>query len=1009
MSTAEIANYIVELNRTYQTGNATEHSYRPALQRFLETILKAKKLPKLDALQITNEPKRIDCGAPDYIVTRKDIPVGYIEAKDIGIDLNSKANKEQFDRYKQTLSNIIFTDYLDFHFYRNGEFKESVRIGEVKGDKIVPIKDSTDKFDILIMQFGHAEAESISSPNALAKIMATKARMMARVIENVLSKPNDNCTLSEQMAIFKKVLIHDITPKIFADVYAQTIAYGMFVARLRHKGQREFSREEAAKLIPKTNPFLRQLFQSIAGYDLDERISWIVDDLAEAFKATDVEMVMAGFGEDTQQTDTMIHFYEDFLSAYDPALRKSRGVWYTPQAVVNFIVRAVDEILQKEFNLSKGLADTSKIKIKIKEDKKDENDKAVEKIEEVHKVQILDPAAGTGTFLAETVNQIYAKFKKQAGMWQGYVEEHLIPRLNGFELLMAPYTMAHVKLDWLLSQTGFEITEDANQRLRIYLTNSLENHDSDKEKIKIPFASWIAQEVNEANVIKNDVPVMVVLGNPPYSVSSSNNSDWINDLLNDYKQGLNERNIQPLSDDYIKFIRCGQHFIEKNGSGILAYVSNSSFIDGVIHRKMRENLLIGFDKIYILDLHGSSKKKEVCPDGSKDENIFDIQQGVSINIFVKTGYKKASKMSKVFHCDLYGRRTEKYEFLLNNTLRTIEWQELNFNDENLFFVPKDFGLKEEYDNGFRIDKLFPINSSGVTTHDDANLVNFSPFAENNQTYTYRPFDIRYVNYDLKRVERHRIEVMKHFLRGKNQCLVIGRQGQVVGSMPWNLVFVSSNIVDRNMYYRGGGLIFPIYLYPEQADLINTLRSPNVDYQIIENLSKTIKLEFEAEKTDNTKKFAPIDILDYIYAVLHNPSYREKYKEFLKIDFPRIPYPETAKQFRKLTKLGEKLRRLHLMESVEPKQGMADYPIRGNNEVDKPRYENGRVYINNAQYFDKVPQEAWEFYIGGYQPAQKWLKDRKGRKLEFEDIEHYQKIVFVLRETGRVMSEIEEME
>ncbi|MCL2218909.1 MAG: adenine specific DNA methyltransferase, partial [Chitinispirillia bacterium] len=320
MTSTEITKYIADLNRTYQTGNATEHSYRPALQRFLEDTLKAQKLPKLDALQITNEPKRIDCGAPDYIATRNDIPVGYIEAKDIGdADLSGKkANKEQFDRYKQTLGNIIFTDYLDFHFYRNGEFTESVRIGEVKDGKIVPVKDSADKFDTLISQFGHAEAQSITSSDALATIMAAKARLMAGVIENVLSKPGGDSALAEQMEAFKNVLIPDITPKVFADVYAQTIAYGMFVARLHHKSTREFSREEAAKLIPKTNPFLRQLFQNIAGYDLDERIRWIVDDLAEAFKATDVEMVMAGFGEDTQQNDPMIHFYEDFLSAYDP-------------------------------------------------------------------------------------------------------------------------------------------------------------------------------------------------------------------------------------------------------------------------------------------------------------------------------------------------------------------------------------------------------------------------------------------------------------------------------------------------------------------------------------------------------------------------------------------------------------------------------------------------------------------------------------------------------------------
>ena len=1053
MTTAEIANYIVELNRTYQTGNATEHSYRPALQRFLENILKAKKLPKLDALQITNEPKRIDCGAPDYIAARNDIPVGYIEAKDIGIDLNSKANKEQFDRYKQTLNNIIFTDYLDFHFYRNGEFKESIRIGEVKGDKIVPIKDSADKFNILIMQFGNSEAQSITSPNELAKIMAVKARMMARIIESVLSKSDDDCALAEQMAAFKKVLIHDITPKIFADVYAQTIAYGMFVARLRHKGPHGFSRDEAAKLIPKTNPFLRQLFNNITGINLDERICWIVDDLAEAFKVTDVQMVMAGFGEDTQQTDPMIHFYEDFLSAYDPALRKSRGVWYTPQAVVNFIVRAVDEILQKEFNLPKGLADTSKIKIKIKEDKKDENgnDKTVETIKEVHKVQILDPAAGTGTFLAETVNQIYAKFKKQAGMWQGYVEEHLIPRLNGFELLMAPYTMAHVKLDWLLTQTGFETTGD--QRLRVYLTNSLEKHHLETGT---PFAQFLAKEANEANGIKRDTPVMVVLGNPPYSGESQNKSDWIMELMGDYKKEpnselpLQERNSKWINDDYCKFIRLGQFFVDKNSEGILAYINNHSFIDNPTFRGMRWNLMKSFHKIYIIDLHGNAKKKEVCPDGSKDENVFDIQQGVSINIFVKTGRKEKDALAEVYHFDLYGNREEKYDYLSDNNFPKIPFTKLKPSTPEYFFVPKDYGVKGEYEKGFRIQELFMVNSVGIVTAKDAIFVNdkkdellknikehfnIIPNESLVQRINYRPFDDQFVYYDTGMIERAREKVMLHFLKGENVGLVVSKRNRQIST---GYVSVTSKIADFHILdnAQDSTSVFPLYLYPETNNCFDEKRRPNLNETIVNEISQRTELRFTEKDDDEEEEeknyshlekyrssstvfavsekrapfkygvFSPIDIFDYIYAVLHSPAYREKYKEFLKIDFPRIPYPETAKQFRKLAKLGEKLRRLHLMENVEPKQGVANYPISGSNDVDKPYYDGNRVYINSAQYFDKVPQEAWEFYIGGYQPAQKWLKDRRGRKLEFEDIEHYQKIVLVLRETGRVMREIE---
>ncbi len=406
----------------------------------------------------------------------------------------------------------------------------------------------------------------------------------------------------------------------------------MFAARLHDPSLDSFTRQEAADLIPKTNPFLRRLFQYVAGYDLDDRIKWIVDDLADIFRATNVADLLKDFGKATRQTDPIIHFYETFLSEYDPALRKSRGVWYTPEPVVNFIVRAVNDILITEFGLPQGLADNSKTKVTVKIPTHDKRYTAGQREyeQEVHKVQILDPAAGTGTFLAEVVKQVYKKFEGQQGSWSNYVEDHLIPRLNGFEILMASYAMAHLKLDLLLSETGYVPKKE--QRFRVYLTNSLEEYHPDTGTL---FANWLSTEANEANHVKRDTPVMVVLGNPPYSVSSSNKSQWIESLTADYKKDLNERNIQPLSDDYIKFIRFGEYFINKTGEGILAYISNNSFIDGIIHRQMRKHLMESFDKIYILDLHGNAKKKETAPDGGKDENVFDIMQGVSINIFVK--------------------------------------------------------------------------------------------------------------------------------------------------------------------------------------------------------------------------------------------------------------------------------------------------------------------------------------------------------------------------------------
>jgi len=597
-----IQQYLSKVETLYKTGNAREHSYRGDLQNLIMAILP-------DVL-VTNEPARVQCGAPDYVLTRKDIPVGYIEAKDIGVDLGSKILKEQFDRYKSGLSNLIFTDYMDFHFYKDGELTTKIAIAKIENGVILPLNENFEQFTELIKNFSLTVSQSIKSPTKLAQMMAGKAKLMASVIEkslNIDDQQEHRSQLKSQMLSFQQMLIHDIDNKAFADIYSQTIAYGMFAARYHDPTLPTFSRMEAAELIPKSNPFLRKLFQDIAGFDLDIRLTWIVDELVNIFLASDVAHIMKNFGKSTKQEDPVVHFYETFLGEYNPALRKARGVWYTPQPVVNFIVRAVDDILKTEFDLPQGLADTSKIKIKKKAvtqtKGKDAKIKEVETEVEVHKVQILDPATGTGTFLAEVVKHIYKKFEGQQGIWSKYVTNDLIPRLNGFELLMASYAMAHLKMDMLLTETGYKPTDD--QRFRIFLTNSLEEAHPDTATL---FSSWLSDEADQANAIKRDSPVMVVIGNPPYSVSSTNKSPWIESLTADYKKDMKERNIQPLSDDYIKFIRFGQHFIDKNGEGILAYISNNSFIDGKIHRQMRKHLLESFDKIYVLDLHGNTGK-----------------------------------------------------------------------------------------------------------------------------------------------------------------------------------------------------------------------------------------------------------------------------------------------------------------------------------------------------------------------------------------------------------------
>ncbi len=986
-----ISTYIKEINQLYQTGLTTEHSFRPALQRLLHDCT---------GCTVINEQSHIDCGAPDLTLLSKQLPIAYIEAKDLEDgDLDGrKKNKEQFDRYKASLDTIIFTDYLDFHLYEHGEWQQSVRLAEIQGNKI-RLSDA-ERFVSLMEHIKNARPQRITSASKLAQLMAGKARLLRDIIEQALIQDGDTPTeLRCYMEDFRKTLLHDITPKKFADIYAQTIAYGMFAARLHDESPDDFSRSEAANLIPKTNPFLRKIFQQIAGFDLDERIAWIVDDLVSAFAATDMEKIMQGFGKDTQQTDPILHFYEDFLFQYDPAAKKQCGVYYTPQPVVEFIVRAVDDILRTEFNLPMGLADTSKTEVEqeIPQDPKHRKEKKL-----VHRVQVLDPATGTGTFLAETVRQIKRDLGGQMGAWPSYVPEHLRPRLFGFELMMAPYTIAHIKLD-------MEIGVKMDNRLNVYLTNSLEEANMDSGTL---FGDYLAQETNAASCIKKESPVMIVMGNPPYSVSSNNKGGWINHLLDDYKKNLNERNIQPLSDDYIKFIRLAQYYVERNGEGVLAYICNNSFIDGLIHRQMRSELIRVFDKIYILDLHGNTRKKETAPDGSKDENVFDIMQGVSINIFVKKSGKSKAP-AEVRHFDLYGLRKYKYDFLRTHNITSVEWNTLNPQEPQLFFVPKDFGVQKEYEKGFGVAELLKVNKVGIASGADNSLIGFNKF-ELKQSVTkhfqiepihdlfeedmYRPFDNRYIYYDNNLVQRARMDVMRHFIKHNNIGLIVTKSNR---QLSLGYCYISESIIDRHILDSAADAtyIFPLYLYPEEGS-IETERRPNLDEHIWTQINTAIG-----------KEATPEDIFDYIYGVLHSPAYRAKYKEFLKVDFPRIPYPKDQTEFEHFRSFGYQLRELHLMHSVP--DSPVSFPNAGTMQVDYLRWEwnkddgySGNIWINDTQCFEGVPTEAWDFYIGGYQPAQKWLKDRKGRVLSFDDIEHYRKIISVLVETSRIMKEID---
>lgn len=928
----EFKEYVKELDQLYQVGNTTEHSFRGTLATYLQSLL-----PKFI---VTNEPRRIDCGAPDYVITQKNQPIAFLEAKDVNDgDLDGRRqHKDQFNRYKSSLDRIIFTDYLDFHLYVGGEYQDAVRIAETRGNHIVGIPENEAKFAEMVLHLATEGRQRITSSSALAKQMAAKAHLLADAVKNSIAIDGEDgdSDMAAQLRAFRSVLIHDLKPEDFADIYAQTIVYGLFTARLNDQTPEDFSRQEAAELIPKSNPFLRKIFQSIAVYDLDESIAWIVEDLASMFAATDAERIMRNYGGNKRHSDPIVHFYEDFLAEYDPKLRKARGVWYTPAPVVKFIVSSIDQILQTEFNLPMGLADDSTIMIKraIQQSKDGRTaDGMKHEMVPAHRVQILDPATGTGTFLAEIIQQVRDKFEDMEGVWPSYVETSLIPRLHGFEILMASYTIAHLKLSMTLRATGYDRT--SKDRLNVFLTNSLEEATPRTADL---FAKWLSDEADEASRVKTETPVMICTGNPPYSVSSQNNGKWISELVADYKRGLNERKTN-LDDDYIKFIRLGQYYVEKNGTGILAYISNNSFIDGITHRQMRQSLIRVFDKVFVLDLHGNSRKLEVAPGGGKDENVFDIMQGVSITFFVKTGRKGKNELAEVYHHELYGTRNSKYAALNELSFSTVPWKKLSPETPYFFFVPKDFSVQDDYEKGFKIDELMAVCNSGIQTKRDdfvyqlarpeiehvINVLktrdvedcrrelsigedgvawkvswakqdietNAGQFAE----VLYRPFDLRWTYYTGKSsgfMARPRMPEAANLLKANVALLAVRNTRRDMS----NNYFVSSTLVDKDGISSFDNCrFFPLYVYNINMGVEESI--PNLNSGILACIESALN-----ESVD------PQDLFNYIYAVLYSPKYRETYKEFLKIDFPRIPYPTDNDQYHRLVALGAELRKLH---------------------------------------------------------------------------------------------------
>jgi len=1043
-----IADYLEAIRKNLAHGDSTEHTHRPALKDLLEAVGQN--------ITATNDPKRIKCGAPDFNIKRGKIPLGHVETKDIGINLSEMergrgANSEQFTRYRDGLPNWVLTDYLEFHWYVGGKKRLTARIANLDGKtKIKSLPRGDEELTQLLNAFFKQSALTIGTAKDLAERLAGMARIIRDLIRGSFRREVETGWLHNWLTAFREVLIPDLRPFLtdeerssekrslaFDDMFAQTLAYGLFAARVHAPPNKVFSREMAAFNLPKTNPFLRKLFSEIAGVDMPETIAWAADDIVELLKHADMPEILTDFGKGKGKEDPVVHFYETFLAAYDSRLREVRGVYYTPEPVVTYIVRSVDHLLTTRFNRPKGVADENTL--------------------------ILDPATGTATFLYVVVDQIHQKFAKQKGAWNSYVDEHLLNRIFGFELLIAPYAIAHLKLDMQLQDLGYRFRSD--QRLGIYLTNTLEEAAKRSENL---FANWISDEANAAAKIKRDDPILIVLGNPPYSGISANNGEWITKLIKDYRvvdgKPLGEKKVW-LADDYVKFLRFGQWRIQQTGQGILTFITNHGFLDNPTFRGMRQSLMNTFTDIYVYDLHGSSKKNECPPEGIIDKNVFDIQQGVAISFFVKEPGK--SEPATVHHSELWGTRDAKYDRLSSTVISSTRWRTLDVRKPYYFFVPRDEAHRHEYDAGWSVADIFILSNSGVVTARDEFVLDFdkknlrhriatfrNPEIDDqtikqqfklSENYAwrvaqarkelmqvkdwedrfaqipYRPFNFRHIYFHQSVVWRPRFNVMRQMQKA-NVALITTRQTRdQFDALATNKIVGHKSVAAYDI-----NSVFPLFIYdsekkekgdsgkPITMSLFNSsassrMRHPNLSPSFLKAVAEKLKLP-QTEPHGLPKNITPEDIFHYAYAVFHSPTYRTRYVEFLKIDFPRLPLTGNLKLFRALAAKGAELVALHLMESPKLNDLITEFPEKGSNEVEKVLYidKDKQVWINKTQYFGGIPEAVWEFHVGGYQVCEKWLKDRKGRELSFGDIQYYQKIVVALAETIRVIGELESL-
>ncbi|HOJ03261.1 MAG TPA: N-6 DNA methylase [Bacteroidota bacterium] len=1023
--------YFNELQAVARQGDAREESFYPALAEMLKAVADSTGRKEV---RVTTLPKGTDAGNPDFrLWNGVDRIIGYVEAKKPSeSNLASVEETEQLRRYRATFPNLILTNFFEFRLYRNGVLVQMVytaRPNNHTRGRNNPVHGNAEELQALLDRFLDFSLPKVFTAESLAVELAKRTRFLREVVgQQIIQEQEKPGVLAGFFEAFQTYLIGTLTPMNFADLFAQTITYGLFAARTR--AGESFNRRAAFDYIPHTIGVLRDLFRFISLSDLPEQMAWCVDDIAEVLGVADAPGILDRYYHEGKGSDPIVHFYETFLAQYDPAERERRGVYYTPEPVVGYIVRSIHNILKTEFSKRDGLASDS--------------------------VTLLDPAAGTMTFIARAAEQAVSEFKAKYGDGGSadFIRDHILKNFYAFELMMAPYAVGHLKMSFFLEELGHRLTDD--ERVPFYLTNTLDNEEL--AQTEMPFYHSLAEESRLAGAVKKQAPILVILGNPPYSGHSTNMGEWIRGLIESYKMvdgnPLGEKNPKWLQDDYVKFLRFAQWKIEQGGRGIVGMITNHSYLDNPTFRGMRQSLMRTFDEIYILDLHGNTLKKETCADGSPDKNVFDIRQGVAIAFFVKHISKNKAD-AIVRHAEIYGSRESKYDWLNSHDRKNSEWKVLMPSSPFYLFIPSDNTLGAIYQENPSVPEIFPVNSVGLVTARDNLTIHWTP-DEVWKTVTvfsgmeperarheyalgkdardwkvalaqkdlldsgpkrtkiapilYRPFDVRHTYYTARSrgfICMPRPEVMRHMLGGKNIALASTRNIEIGGG--FRHVFCTTELIQHHtVSMKEVNYIFPLYVKPvaEKEDLFTLPGTselcPNLNSDLINKLISAYG-----------EKPTPESVFHYVYAILYAPSYRARYAEYLKMDFPRIPFTKSDNLFGVMAQMGERLVKLHLLNSPDLDPPICRFEGKGSNRIEKGRstglrYEAAeeRVYINSTQYFAPVSESVWNYQIGGYQVCERWLKDRKDRRLELDEIRTYCRIVTAIARTIELQEEID---